>query len=203
MTGWSGWRSRWARCWRTQVLAMPDLPQELVAVPVPLYMARSAGARGFNQVGAAGARFVEGACGSGGRRCGSDIAAALLVRQRDTESQAGLNPHQRRRECSRRIFCSEAGDGAGRHVLLVDDIFTTGATARACSTALMRRWGGVGSGGDGGARAEGTQHCAASLKICTWKFGRPGSCEAELPMEQDFVFWEESGRPVATDGQAR
>ena len=68
------------------------------------------------------------------------LAPGILERRRSTESQAGLSTHQRRRNLRGAFFVSEASAARlrGRTVLLIDDIYTTGATARACSQALKK-----------------------------------------------------------------
>jgi len=48
-----------------------------------------------------------------------------------------LTPRQRRQNLRGAFFVSDSEALRGRHVLLVDDIFTTGATARACSRILI------------------------------------------------------------------
>jgi ComF family protein len=60
----------------------------------------------------------------------------LLKRVRVTVSQAGLTTHQRRQNLRGAFFVPEPARVAGRDVLLMDDIYTTGATARACSRVL-------------------------------------------------------------------
>lgn len=59
----------------------------------------------------------------------------VLVRRGDAVRQAGLDRRQRARNV-RDAFVAAAGSPAG--VLLVDDVYTTGATAGAASSALRR-----------------------------------------------------------------
>ena len=67
------------------------------------------------------------------------MAQELIVRRRRTPSQGGLGPSARRRNLAG-AFAAVPGRAdaiADRHVLLVDDVLTTGATAGACSRALL------------------------------------------------------------------
>ena len=104
------------------VLAGADL-----AVPVPLHRSRER-TRGFNQ-----ARALA-------RHLGLPVADAL-VRTRRTESQADL-PAERRQANVRGAFATPAGPEIrptgvkNRVVVLVDDVWTTGATLSACATVL-------------------------------------------------------------------
>jgi len=112
-----------------------DAPCEMLVVPVPLHRGRMA-ERGFNQARTLAAEAL--------RRLRIshpawrfELSASSLVRQRSTESQSGLTPRQRRQNLRGAFFVSDSEALRGRHVLLVDDIFTTGATARACSKILI------------------------------------------------------------------
>jgi ComF family protein len=69
-------------------------------------------------------------------QCRLQLDTRLLKRVRITVSQAGLTTHQRRQNLRGAFFVSKPAHVAGRDVLLIDDIYTTGATARACSRVL-------------------------------------------------------------------
>ena len=66
------------------------------------------------------------------------LAASTLMRLRATESQAGLTPHQRRANVRGAFSVCDPHAVDSKHILLVDDILTTGATARAAAQALVR-----------------------------------------------------------------
>ena len=183
-----------------QVLAIPDLPANLLAVPVPLY-GKKRRSRGFNQSELL-ARAVIGALRQQRPEMRVKLAAPLLVRRRATESQAGLTPHQRRENVRGAFFVPRPETVRERHVLLIDDIYTTGATARACSTALRRA--GAGSVYVATvARAQREHALAPKIEVGQAEVWGGREPDAELPMEQDFAFWEESGRSAPADGKAR
>lgn len=64
----------------------------------------------------------------------------VLERTRRTASQVGLSADQRKRNVAGafRVPDGQRQTVAGRNVLLVDDVITTGATANACARALKR-----------------------------------------------------------------
>jgi len=66
-----------------------------------------------------------------------------LRRVRETASQFELTPRARRENLRGAFAVTEGWDLVGRYVLLVDDIYTTGATARTCA-AVLRRAGAAG-----------------------------------------------------------
>ncbi len=99
-----------------------------VLVPVPLH-ARRERQRGFNQ-----AAFLARDLG---RRAGLPLAARALRRVRATPPQSG-HPDDRRRNVRDAFAVARLAEVAGRHVLLVDDVLTTGATANECARALRR-----------------------------------------------------------------
>lgn len=109
---------------------------ELVVVPVPLFRAREK-QRGFNQATLLAEAGIERL-----RELRPAWKFALqpraLERVRDTRALYELRPDQRRRSLQGAFRIGDAERVRGREVLLVDDIFTTGATANACARVLLR-----------------------------------------------------------------
>ncbi|MDY8110541.1 ComF family protein [Fulvimarina sp. 2208YS6-2-32] len=102
-----------------------------VIVPVPLHRMRL-WRRQFNQAAELGRRIAAAR--------GLPFAASALVRVKATRSQVGLRRSQRQSNVRGAFRLSPAGGAAiaGRRVLLVDDVFTTGATASSATKALKR-----------------------------------------------------------------
>jgi predicted amidophosphoribosyltransferase len=62
----------------------------------------------------------------------------VLERHRETQSQTGLTRHQRRENIRGAFAVARPDLIAGREVLLVDDVFTTGTTVSECARVLRR-----------------------------------------------------------------
>jgi ComF family protein len=106
----------------------------MVVIPVPMHAAKLR-QRGFNHA----ELLARAAMGQMRRRhpqWGLYLETGLLKRARVTVSQAGLTTHQRRQNLRGAFFVPHPELLKGRDVLLIDDIYTTGATARACSRVL-------------------------------------------------------------------
>ena len=102
-----------------------------IVVPVPLSRARLA-TRRFNQ-----AALLAQEVARLTRRRYEPLA---LQRIKRTQSQVGLSRQQRRDNVAGAFAVAEAAkpDLAGAKVVLLDDVVTTGATARACARVLKR-----------------------------------------------------------------
>lgn len=108
--------------------ALPRDQRFDMLVPMPLHWLRQ-WQRGYNQARLL-ARVVS-------RRTGIPVVNAMR-RSRATAPQAGLTNAKRRRNVAGAFSVRKRVDIGGARVLLVDDVFTTGATASACAGALKR-----------------------------------------------------------------
>jgi predicted amidophosphoribosyltransferase len=66
------------------------------------------------------------------------LLPGILLRHRETGSQIGLTRHQRRQNLRGAFTVKDATQIVNRDVLLVDDVYTTGATASECARVLRR-----------------------------------------------------------------
>jgi ComF family protein len=100
-------------------------------IPVPLHW-RRAWHRRYNQSGAL-ARVVAQASGV-------KLRGDLLQRIRKTEQQVGLSRAQRASNVQGafKVSADRSSEIAGRKVILIDDVLTSGATVDACARALLR-----------------------------------------------------------------
>ena len=128
----------WERVADPMAARMAELPwprdvedEAALVVPVPASADRSR-ERGYNQAALLAAAFAA--------RTGRTTAPELLARTRSAGSQTALHRSERRANVAR-AFAVPAGRGdalRGEHVILVDDVWTTGATAAACVDALLQ-----------------------------------------------------------------
>ena len=105
-----------------------DSPFNLVTA-VPLHAARRR-ERGFNQSALLG--------GAVARRLGIRFREGLIRRVRPTDTQTGLTASQRTANVCGAFRVGLFARLAGRKILLVDDVMTTGATVNACAKALKK-----------------------------------------------------------------
>jgi ComF family protein len=66
------------------------------------------------------------------------VAEDVLVKKRWTEPQTGLGRKERLQNIKNAFDVSDSSKVKGKKILLVDDVYTTGATANECAKVLMR-----------------------------------------------------------------
>lgn len=104
-----------------------DWPPETLLVPVPLHH-RRLWQRGYNQATEIARRLA--------RERGLEFDPAALSRRRATPVLRGLGYKARDRAVRGAFAARRRFDG--RHVVLVDDVYTTGATTNACARVVLR-----------------------------------------------------------------
>jgi ComF family protein len=112
----------------------PDFPADsMVLVPVPLHRTKFR-QRGFNQ-----AELIARAAMKASRpEDRLRLCAGVLERKRETTSQTGLTSHQRRENLRGAFGVAQPEAVKGREALVVDDVYTTGATVSECARVLRR-----------------------------------------------------------------
>jgi ComF family protein len=108
---------------------LPDLDAPPLIVPVPLHRWRLWW-RGFNQSALIADHL--------GRAAGLKVDKHALVRTRATKPLRNMHARQRAKAVRGAFGLAAGHQLAGRAVLLIDDVHTSGATAAACARALKR-----------------------------------------------------------------
>lgn len=111
-------------CWQT-------MPQPIDAViPIPAHSTRKS-ERGYNQAELLAAEFCQ--------RVQLDFRPTWAERIRHTRSQVGLNARERHENIQNAFRAMP--EVQGRTILLIDDLYTTGATFNACASAILEAGG--------------------------------------------------------------
>jgi ComF family protein len=120
-------------------------------VPVPLHAERQR-ERGYNQAELLARVFCQ--------RLALPLRSHWLHRQRLTRSQVGLGTHERQDNVTDAFLASP--EVQGKMLLLIDDVYTTGATLTACASAAL---------------------AAGALSVDALALAAPDRLGAELPVD--------------------
>lgn len=116
------------RLYGAELAATPFAHEFQLVVPVPLHP-RKLARRGYNQAEAFGAGLAEML----GLRCHPHV----LRRTTHTDSQTRKSRTERWQNVATVFDTTTPEAVKNRHVLLVDDVLTTGSTLEACAKALL------------------------------------------------------------------
>uniref|UniRef100_UPI004049637A ComF family protein n=1 Tax=Gelidibacter sp. TaxID=2018083 RepID=UPI004049637A len=100
-----------------------------VVVPVPLHKSRQR-KRGYNQVHTFAKAIAD--------KLQVEVNTSVLQKTKATETQVFKDRLKRWNDDNTIFSVSNTNDFKGKHILLVDDVITTGATIEACSNALLK-----------------------------------------------------------------
>lgn len=120
------WVANWMHVSGQEVIEDADM-----IMPVPLHASRLRNRR-FNQAGELAHRLAQ--------LNDKEFMPEILVRKKSTRQQVGLSESERARNVSGAFIVPQEMkiNLKGKRVLLVDDVYTTGATAKAATRALKR-----------------------------------------------------------------
>jgi ComF family protein len=115
--------------WLSSYMASDDRFKDVdLVIPVPVHPKRLQ-ERGYNQVTKFGQCIADG--------LGVRFRESVLVKNQNTKKQAQLNQQQRSNESQTTYMIQEAVE-PGLHILLVDDVITTGTTLTLCARELLK-----------------------------------------------------------------
>lgn len=112
-----------------QMFRVWELSSNAIIIPIPLHVIRER-SRGFNQAEVIGREI--------GTVLHIPMQTDILRRTKHTTSQAGLSGKQERLANMKGVFAVTLVRAKAMSVLLVDDVFTTGATLRSVAATLKR-----------------------------------------------------------------
>ena len=106
-----------------------DFTDYSLIIPVPLHIKRLR-QRGFNQ-----ALILARAIG---KKWQIPVNFSLLKRHKFTETQTGMNKTERKQNIKGAFEVRDKENIAGKNIIIVDDVYTTGATVNECAKTLLK-----------------------------------------------------------------
>ncbi|MGL1901825.1 MAG: phosphoribosyltransferase family protein [Fibrobacterales bacterium] len=113
----------------TPVNYFHDIDSQTLLVPVPLHSKRMR-ERGYNQAKVIAQGVAE--------RTGATVVSHLLKKNHHTGSQTKLGKEERHQNMQNVFSLIRGTSISGKNVVVIDDVFTTGATTQSCINALEK-----------------------------------------------------------------
>jgi ComF family protein len=110
------------KIWNSGIFTRPD-----IIIPVPLHTSRLR-RRGYNQSAVFGSAL--------GAATNTELSDSILLKIRQNASQTGKSRQERSDNVANAYVLASTSSITGKHILLVDDVVTTGATLEACCNTL-------------------------------------------------------------------
>lgn len=107
-----------------------EMDSQIIAVPIPLHPKKQR-QRGFNQA----QKIAEGFC----TITGYSLQPTILKRVKQSQAMFNLNPDQREVNINNAFAVGAISKSKQKSVLLIDDIYTTGATVREAAKVLTQK----------------------------------------------------------------
>ena len=117
------------RMFGSELLLSPFFNTLQIVIPVPLHWTKLK-TRGFNQSEIIARAMAE--------KLGAKLETGVLIRRFATETQTRKSRLQRVENVQGKFELKNPEKMAGKHVLLVDDVITTGSTMESCAELLMQ-----------------------------------------------------------------
>lgn len=119
----------WVKQYLTDLNARDWIEKNRLIVPIPLHPARFR-KRGFNQAEMIGKVLSE--------ELGLNMEIRGFRKIKNTDAQMGIKDRGKRKNNVKGCFVADGEQFSGRNILLVDDVYTSGATIREAAGALRK-----------------------------------------------------------------
>lgn len=121
---------KWLGEWLSfKINKISDFQKVDLVIPVPIHPKKRK-IRGYNQVTLFGQEIAKG--------LNADFSEDILMKTFSNSAQAQKHKNEREKATENLFLLQNPAEIKGKHILLVDDVITTGATIEACAKELLK-----------------------------------------------------------------